>query len=142
LTTDVLHNRIIKATASTLARSNGIVAEYAHDLRKLIKRMEGVGNIRLTAAVFGRVQLSRNTREYLPLLKLCEFVFGALLPDPEGSVSRFADILEDEEKMSAVFEDFLRNFYGHEQHVFRVGKELMGWDAVSLMEGGARFLPI
>ena len=44
--------------------------------------------------------------------------------------------------MSAVFEDFLRNFYGHEQHVFRVAREMMNWDAVSLIEGGTRFLPI
>ena len=39
LTTDVLNNRIIKATASALARSRSIESDYAHDLRELVDRI-------------------------------------------------------------------------------------------------------
>jgi 5-methylcytosine-specific restriction enzyme subunit McrC len=142
LTTDVLHNRIIKSTASVLARAKNIAPEYAHDLRALTRRMAAVNDVHLTARLFRRVQLSRNTGGYLPLLKLCEFVFGALLPDPEGSESRFAEILENETVMSKVFEDFLRNFYTHEQRVFSPRPRTMHWDAVPLKSGSARFLPV
>jgi 5-methylcytosine-specific restriction enzyme subunit McrC len=86
--------------------------------------------------------LSRNTGQYLPVLKLCELVFHALLPDPAGASSRFADILKDEVTMSAVFEEFLRNFYSHEQAEFRVGREVMAWDAVAAHADDQARLPM
>lgn len=142
LTPDVLHNRIIKATASALARAKNIAPEYAHELRMVTRRMAGVSEVRISPSHFRHVQLSRNTRQYLPLLKLCEFVCRSLLPDPHGTGSCFADILKDEATMSAVFEDFLRNFYSFEQRAFRVARKVMSWDANALSTESRGFLPV
>lgn len=142
LTPNVLHNRIIKATALSLARARGVTRDHAHELRLVGQRMEGVEDIRLTSDCFRRVQLSRNTGQYLSTLKLCEFVFRALLPDEHGDGARFAEILKDEVTMSTVFEDFLRNFYAHEQQAFTVRAEAWPWDGYSLEPGGEAFLPM
>ncbi|PVE25807.1 hypothetical protein DC522_03270 [Microvirga sp. KLBC 81] len=142
LTADVLHNQIIKATARALARANNIMPEYAHELRILTRQMAAVSDIRVSPDQFRRVQLSRNTSQYLPLLKLCELVSRSLLPDRQGSETRFVDILEDEATMSAVFEEFLRNFYSFEQRAFRVAKKIMSWDANALTSNSAGFLPV
>jgi 5-methylcytosine-specific restriction enzyme subunit McrC len=142
LTPDVPHNQIIKATARSMSRAAGIECEHAHELGLLVQRMGQVSDIRLSAPMFKRVQLSRNTGQYLPILKLCEIVFHAMLPEEGGRQSRFADILKDEVIMSAVFEDFLRNFYAHEQRQFQVGREVMTWDACSLEGDGQIQLPI
>jgi 5-methylcytosine-specific restriction enzyme subunit McrC len=142
LTPDVLHNQIIKATARSMARASGLEPEHQHELGLVVQRMAQVSDIRLSASLFGRVQLSRANGQYLPVLKLCELVFNALLPDEQGEQSRFADILKDEATMSAVFEDFLRNFYAHEQRDYRVGREVMSWDAHSLQGDGQVALPI
>lgn len=74
-------------------------------------------------------------------MRLCEFVFYSLLPDENGAKSRFADILDDEVRMSTIFEEFLRNFYEHEQSEFRVKRDNMYWDAIPLTEGAAAILP-
>lgn len=141
LTPDVLHNRIIKSTALNLAQVQGLTADHAHELRLLAQRMAGVQVIRLTGDCFRRVQLSRNTGQYRSVFKLCELVFRALLPEEGGEGASFADILKDEVQMSAVFEDFLRNFYTHEQAKFSVRAESLAWEGFSFEPEGQAFLP-
>lgn len=142
LTPDVVHNQILKATCRLLARTRGIHLNLTHELGVIVQRLQAVSDIKLSAGIFGRVQLSRNTGQYRPLLRLCELIFKARLPDEEGSASSFADILKDETVMSAVFEDFLRNFYQHNQSQFTVGREIMAWDATPMDEGSVGRVPI
>lgn len=142
LTVDVLHNQIIKATAALMARAKNITPTTAHELRLLVKRLDGVAEIWLQGDMFRRVQLSRNTSQYAPLLKLCEIIFRNLMPEEDGVSSRFADILEDEVQMSRLFEEFLRSFYSLEQRRFRsVGVETLKWDGYAVTPGGAAHLP-
>jgi 5-methylcytosine-specific restriction enzyme subunit McrC len=142
LTADVLHNQIIKATAGALARAQGLLPQLSHELRLVVKRMSAVSDIRLSGGAFTRVQLSRNTGQYRPAIRLCELVYRALMPEETGLGSYFADILKDEVRMNAVFEEFLRNFYRIEQTQFpRVAAETMTWNAESLDPGGSAYLP-
>ncbi|WP_369026392.1 hypothetical protein [Qipengyuania sp. RANM35] len=142
LQTDILKNQIVKATARMLGRSSSVTKEYRHELGTLVRRLEAVSDIRLSSNAFRRVQISRNDRSYAMLMKLCEFVFQSALPDENGSDARFADVLENEATMSAVFEDFLRNFYAHEQKAFAVSRDQYLWDAVSLTPSGSSLLPV
>jgi len=141
LRTDVLNNQILKATARLLARSPSLLAEYRHQLNILIRSLETISDVRLSAHLFSRTQLTRNNREYALLLRLCEFVFCSQLPDKSGENSRFADIVLDEIRMSAVFEEFLRNFYAHEQNAFAVKRDVMAWDAKPLTDGSLSLMP-
>ncbi len=142
LTSDVLHNQIIKATAASLARSNDVQPSLAHELRLIVKRLEGITDIRLSSGLFGRVQISRNTGQYLTTMRLCEMIHRGLLPEEGGQGSRFADILSDEVRMHEIFEQFLRNFYRLEQKEFpQVRAESMSWDGECYDPGGSAYLP-
>ena len=141
LTPDVVHNQVIKATARSMARTKGIDPQLSNELGLLVRRMGDVGDVRLKADLFRSVQLSRNTSQYRPLIKLCEIIFRSRIPDESGEGTHFADILKDEVTMSAVFEDFLRNFYAHVQSTFRVAREVMSWDAISVDVKDQAFLP-
>jgi 5-methylcytosine-specific restriction enzyme subunit McrC len=141
LQSDILKNQIIKATAKVLHRSPNLEQTYKHGLGLLARQLELVSDIRLSSNAFRCVQISRNDRSYGMLMKLCEFVFQCALPDEEGLGANFVDILENEAKMSTVFEDFLRNFYAHEQGSFKVTRENYNWNAVSLTETGNNLLP-
>ncbi|GAB5504018.1 MAG: hypothetical protein Pyrs2KO_26730 [Pyruvatibacter sp.] len=55
--------------------------------------------------------------------------------------SRLVDILDDEVRMSTIFEEFLRNFYAHEQSEFRVKRDKMAWNADGLTPGANSILP-
>jgi 5-methylcytosine-specific restriction enzyme subunit McrC len=142
LTVDVLHNQLVKATALQLAKAKGLSRGLAHELRLLGRRMDGVSDIRPQSSLFPRVQLSRNTGQYGPLLKLCEIIVRNLLPEEDGDVSRFASILDDGPQMSTVFEEFLRSFYRLEQSRFHsVGVETLKWDGYSVTDAGGAHLP-
>jgi 5-methylcytosine-specific restriction enzyme subunit McrC len=64
-----------------------------------------------------------------------------MMPTEEGGGSRFADIVQDELLMSAVFEEFLRNFYAREQAEYAVSREILSWDAVPFEHESAGFIP-
>ncbi|MEI4263956.1 5-methylcytosine restriction system specificity protein McrC [Roseovarius sp. D0-M9] len=142
LTPDVLHNQILKATLISLASCTEIKKDLRHELKTSARRMAGVSSIRLSASVFRRVQLSRNTSQYGFLMRVSELVFHALLPDEQGSGSRFQNILDDETRMPALFEDFLRNFYRSELAGYSANAENMTWRAEAADEADLAFLPI
>ena len=136
LTEDVLHNQLLKTTALRLRDTRGIDRVIRSELGQAVARLGRVSTIRINAAQFRRVQLSRNTRHYGHLLRLCELVHGCLLPEEGGASYRFADILRDQAKMEAVFEEFLRSFYALEQTRYSVKRERLYWE----VEAGAESL--
>jgi 5-methylcytosine-specific restriction enzyme subunit McrC len=142
LSYDVLQNQIIKATASTLAQYETMIPNLAHELRTIVRRLEGVTSVRLDSSLFRRVQLSRNNRQYVVLMRLCEFVCRSQLPEEGANARRFADILRDEVRMSRIFEDFLRNFYSYEQGEYAVARENMRWRIVYESGGDATLIPL
>jgi len=50
-------------------------------------------------------------------------------------------VLSDEDYMSAVFEEFIRNFYTLKQSQFRVGRTQPKWSATAAQPSDLRFLP-
>jgi 5-methylcytosine-specific restriction enzyme subunit McrC len=142
LTPDILHNQILRASLLVLANCYDVDRKLRHELQTTVRRISGVSPIRLTANLFQRVQLSRNTSQYGLLMRVCELVFHALLPDEQGAGSSFQSILEDETRMPALFEEFLRNFYRSELPGFKVGSERMKWEATATNEDDLMYLPI
>ena len=142
LTPDVLHNQILKTSLISLANCVDVEKDLRHGLQAVAKRMAGVSTIRLSADVFYRIQLSRNTAQYGFLMRVCELVFHALFPNEQGRGSKFQSILEDEVRMSALFEDFLRNFYRLELPEYSVASEIMYWLAEADDKDHLKYLPI
>ena len=141
LTHDVLHNQVLKATLTNLAGCLDVEKGTRHDLRSLARRFHDVADIRLSASHFRRIAVSRNNREYIFLMRLCEFVFWSLMPDERGAAARFQQVLEDEVRMSAVFEDFLRNFFQLHRTEYRVRAESPEWYVSGATEDDLAFLP-
>ncbi len=142
LSRDVLHNRILKATALLLARDNQVRPGLAHELRVIVKGLADVSDIRVRLDHFSRVQLSRQTGAYRQLLQLCEFVWRSQMPQEGGEGSRFSDILKDEEKMSRIFELFLLNFYRMHADGFSADPEEMRWRIEEGSTGDRSLIPV
>ena len=141
LTADVPQNWIIKSTLCTLANRDELRYDLADDLRALSRRITGVCDVSLTRDLFRGVQLSRNNAHYDLLLKICEMALDIVQPVEDGSGSKFASILEDGEKMSTIFEDFVRNFLGQEQDYYAVSRDHVKWDLGLLDVKHAAYLP-
>ncbi len=113
-----------------------------HELRVLARRFYDVEDIRLSASCFHRIGLSRNNREYFFIIRLCEFVFWALMPDERGApTAKFQQVLDDEVRMSAVFEDFIRNFLQLHRNEYRVRSESPEWLVRDATEHDLALLP-
>lgn len=110
LSYDILHNRILKTTLRSLATADGLDARLRQPLLGLYRRMDAVGETRITTGLFRRVQLHRNNRYYGLLMHVCQLVHESLLIDSETGMRTFSDFTRDEEKMRALFESFIRNF--------------------------------
>ena len=141
LTHDILHNQVLKVTLTNLASCPDVEKETRRDLRSLARRFHDVADIQLSDHCFRRVVVSRNNREYMFLMRLCEFVFWSLMPDERGGTARFQQVFNDDVRMSAVFEDFLRNFYELNRTEYRVRAEAPEWYVTDTTEGDRVFLP-
>lgn len=142
LTPDVLHNQILLETLIRLASSDRLDRYVRHDLLLTTRRMGGVSRIRLTPDLFKRVQLSRNTAQYGLLMHISELLFHDLMPDTQGGSRRFLGIAHDQIRMAALFEEFLRKFYGIELGEGSARAEIMAWDATSPAPADLGYLPV
>jgi 5-methylcytosine-specific restriction enzyme subunit McrC len=96
----------------------------------LQRRLHGIDDIGLNSRLFSSVQLNRNNSFYDFLLKICELVYENLLPTEDPGKSKFRDFLQDDKKMPALFEEFVRNFYRLEALDCKVGREDIAWHAI------------
>src|SRR5262249_33184607 len=84
LSYDILNNQIIKATVSRLSDIEEVDATLRHELSRLKRWFSEVSDIELSNSSFRRVQLSRNNGNYELLIKICDLVHSALLPQENG----------------------------------------------------------
>jgi 5-methylcytosine-specific restriction enzyme subunit McrC len=141
LSADIPRNQILKATLRKLSFTDGIQKDIAHELRILLRKLSEVSDVPLSRALFRHAQLTRNSRHYDLLLHVCRIVLDHLLPGEGQGHARFRDILEDEVRMSHVFEAFVRNFYRGEQRFFSVGAPKVPWNIESPDPSHAQYVP-
>jgi 5-methylcytosine-specific restriction enzyme subunit McrC len=129
LSSDVMHNRILKTTLRRLASVADLDATIADRLRDLYRRMPGVRETRITAQSFRRVGLGRNNAYYGFLLDVCQIVHRNLLVDEAAGTVEFRDFMRDDAQMARLFEKFLYHFFAKEQRRFVVSAPRFGWRA-------------
>jgi 5-methylcytosine-specific restriction enzyme subunit McrC len=140
LTIDTQANRIIKATLKALSHAAEIDANLSSQLASMAKRFGAVKDVRLTRRLFRSLQIGRANGRYGLAMQVCRLAADLMLPDEGGGNFHFVDILEDENRMSTVFEHFVRNFYRAEQSNFTANVEHINWEAEG-DEDALRFLP-
>lgn len=142
LSPDVLHNRIVKATLRVLRNDPRVHPDSRKRLAQSLEAFHEVGDFRVTARHFHRVQLHRKNRAYRFILHLCELIHASLLPDTSHDGSRrFRDVTRDEKIMAKVFEDFVRNFARRHLPEAKVSAMHIHWRASDLGEGTSAMLP-
>lgn len=141
LSYDVLHNQIIKATLTKLLK----VRELDKDLRESVWEsrlwFRDVSDIQANGSEFRRVVLHRNNAFYAFVLNVCELLLDNILVSEESGESVFRDFLRDENRVSMLFQHFVRNFYDREAPEFKVGAEEIKWVDQEGDETSAAFLP-
>lgn len=128
LSRDVLHNRILKSTLRHLAHAHRVDEDLRRRLLSLHRRFGDVTDVPLRRSLFRRVQLHSGNAFYRFLLHVCSLVERNLIATEEGTGRQFRDFLQDEATMWKLFEEFVYNFYDHEQDRYEVSAPHIQWD--------------
>ena len=140
LSYNVVHNRILKATARRLMRTDTISKENAGRLAALCRHLPEVKDVELTSQIFGQVQLHRNNQFYDFLMKLCALIQHNLLVSETLGRSRFRDFTRDRCQMAVLFENFVRNFYRKHTN-YHVRREDIRWKLIARDPSAGKLLP-
>lgn len=135
LSHDVLHNRILRSTLSSLLRLPDLNRDVRAEVRNAWLKLDGVQEVRLSTKLFGQVQLDRNRQVERFLLEVCRLVYDQLLVGEQLGDARFVEFTD--EKMEKLFEDFAIEFYRRElaEFVVNQGGRAIRWnDAGTLRE--------
>jgi 5-methylcytosine-specific restriction enzyme subunit McrC len=142
---DVLHNQLMATTARRLARlpKSQLHRELRDAMFAIDRTLADVSTIPIRSSTFSQIQLHGRLRRYRLPLHVCQLVHDQLVVDETTGEVRFRDYVEDDKRMAALFEEFVRNFYRRELHGWSVkGSEKIEWDLAPLTPDAARYVPV
>ena len=135
LSVDTTMNRIIKATAALLVRSD-ISRARKKSLKKLMVFFADVRDIDLHR-VDWNMRFERNNRTYRMLMAVCWLVAKGLLQTQSDGSVRMMDFF-DEQRMSRLYEKFILEYYRREHPRLRASASFVEW---ALDDGMSEGLP-
>lgn len=141
LSPDILTNRILVTTLDRIMRVKDIDHGLKNEVRKLRHMFPSIRPLDLCTRHFEEVRLHRNNRFYDFVMKVCRMIHECLLPTEDPGVFHFMDFQRDEERMNALFEAFVRNFYRHEMKGTTVSREIITWRFEAEVEEHLHLLP-
>jgi 5-methylcytosine-specific restriction enzyme subunit McrC len=136
LSIDTPKNRILRATLHGLASDPRLKhvkpeeeAKLRHELRTLVRALEGVPLVPISLADFSRLQLGRNDRDYAVPIAICALVRRLEMPTEKAGDDALTVLLHDEITFHLLFERFVRNFYRlNLEEDYEVKRETLKWN--------------
>lgn len=123
---DVTHNQIIKATLYILLKSKDIDKNIKNEAMRIYHYFSHISDINLNKHHFEKAKIHRNNKHYKLPLDICKLIYNDIIVDEnDGSISFN---YKEEEKISYIFEDFVRNFYAINLDDSKVYREDIKWD--------------
>lgn len=138
---DILHNQILATTTRRLSTLPGLAADIRDGLIATSRLLAHVSTIPLRASTFAQVQLHGRLSGYRLPLHVCELIQSQLYLDESSGEIRFRDYVEDDKRMAALFESFVRNFFKRELHGWIVKRDRIDWELTPMSPGAGLYLP-
>jgi len=127
---DIPVNQAIKATIYRMLRSTNFDLETKTRicLKKLYQRFNGITLVEYgTRRVLANVRLQRHQGHYSFPLALCRFVLDNTVFNEDNGKYQFLDFEREHQKMSTLFEAFIRNYYKKHLKEWTVRQETIKW---------------
>ncbi|MFL2072756.1 restriction endonuclease [Marinilactibacillus psychrotolerans] len=122
---DTLLNQIIKATLIYLVRAPKISKEDRKFFYGLIPYFSEVSELELSLNVWKRVRYNRQNIRYQFIVDICRYLYEELLLDENVSSNMMRQI-QDEQRLSSLYENFVFAFYKRETN-FKVSRPQIPW---------------
>lgn len=133
-------NQIIKTILLRIVRLQGIREDHRKRSRQLLLYFSNVDEIQLGRGKFKTISYNRLNKRYKYLIDLGSLIYNTSIPTEEYGAYEFIDIMKDEEKMSTIFEEFLKKFYSLHSD-YRVKGGYYYWDFQAVENSNINLLP-
>jgi 5-methylcytosine-specific restriction enzyme subunit McrC len=141
---DIIINQVLKGTLYRMIKSGNhkLDKETKRNLKRLYQRFGEISLIendiirKITA-----IRLQRHQMRYHFPLEICKFILVNTVFNEEEGNYEFIDFERDHQKMSALFERFVFNYYKRHKGKWRVKRENIKWD-YGAGGVGAAYLPL
>ena len=141
LSIDSVLNKIIKKSLINLIKNQKLKKNLKEELNSLLKFFIDVEIKNNLNFYLSKLQFSQNNNYYRLPIEICKMLEHLRLPNQNQGDYIFTDILDDEIKMSDIFERFVANFFRFEQSNFDVkSSEQLDWQFESL-GGNLKLVP-
>ncbi|SDG75176.1 5-methylcytosine-specific restriction enzyme subunit McrC [Planococcus glaciei] len=134
---NILVNQIIKATLVYLSRSNKISRKMRRLFYGFLPYFTEVTDVELELKLWRNVRYNRQNIRYQFIVDVCRFLYEQLLLD-ESSTSQIMKELQDEQRLSSLYEKFIYAFFKSETN-FKVSRSQIQWN---VDDGFTEALPI
>lgn len=121
----MLLNQILKATIRYLSRTSGVSKTNRKFFFGLLPYFAEVADIELDLVLWKQVRYNRQNIRYQFLIDICRYFFEELLLD-ESSEEWWLREVEDEQRLSALYEKFVFAFYKRETD-YKVTHPQISW---------------
>ncbi len=119
-------NRILKSTALKMIRANEVRRESKQAIKRILLFFSNVQEIDLHFVRWGSLQYNRSNQTYRMLMEICYMIENGLLMKEQGSGIRLRKFLDDQ-RMSALYERFLRAYLHEKYPQYRVAASTVDW---------------
>jgi 5-methylcytosine-specific restriction enzyme subunit McrC len=110
-------NQIVRSTLTRLVQTGDFgpdkarAEELRQSLRRLVRDLDGVDVIEVTAAFIRRQNLGRNDADYRLMLAICDLVHQRQMPTEQAGSRTLLGLDRDTLTLYKIFERFVANFY-------------------------------
>lgn len=134
---NILLNQIIKATLVYLSRSKKISRKKRRLFYGLLPYFTEVSDVELDLKLWKNVRYNRQNIRYQFIVDVCRYLYEQLLFD-ESSTSQMMKEVQDEQRLSSLYEKFIFAFFKRETK-YNVSRSQIQW---SVDDGFTEALPI
>ena len=134
-------NKILKAILNKLYFMQEINNKSKKKIRSLLLEFHEIENMILEEKDFKTINYNRLNRDYKFPIDLGYLIYMNSIPTEEEGINKFIEINRDEETMSSIFEEFLRNFY--KRHTdYQIRSRNYTWDVKPLGNSNMNLIPL
>ncbi len=124
---DTPHNQALKSVIVLLIRHGEVSAQQKAALRRVLPYLDAVTLIPPRSIKWNALTYHRTNASYRLLLGVCELIVRGLLATENEGATRLSSWISDD-AMSALYERFLREYYGFHHPELSPGAPTIAWD--------------
>lgn len=133
-------NKILKVILNKIYFTKNINNKFKRRIRSLLLEFYEVDNILLDESHFKLVRYNKLNQDYIFSIDLAYLIHRNCIPIEDDLTNKFIDINRDKERMSSIFEEFLRNFYKKHTN-YNISRRKYNWDLEPIENSNIHLIP-